>query len=384
MRVQLTDRFCSTARADSQVDYFDAQVSGLALRVSRTVKSWSLHFSRPDGRRARLSLGRYPQVSLAAARARALEAKAAIAAGRDPRPTESGTLKAIVDEYFRREGASLRSAKGQRSVFDRLILPAFGERPIGDIRRSEIVRLIDDVADRNGPRAAGVMYAYLGKVMNWHARRDDDFRSPLVRGMAKSGNRARDRILTDDEIRAVWIGAGDFGAFGRLVRFLLLTAVRRNEAARMTLTEVRDGIWTIPAERMKGGLDHVVPLSGAARAMLPLHMVPLTGAEGFIFTVDGATALGGFGYWKRKLDEAVPLAKPWTLHDLRRTARSLMARAGVKEEVGEQCLAHVIGGVRGVYNRHAYLDEKRQAFEALAALVERIVNPQPNVVTLRG
>jgi integrase len=321
-----------------------------------------------------MTLGRYPAISLASARARAIECKAGIAEGHDPRPTDSGSLKAVVDEYFVREGVKLRSVAARRSVFDRLVLPILGSRPIGDIRKSEIIRLLDNIEDNNGPGSARVTLAYLGKVMNWHAGRDDDFRSPIVRGMAKPKLKARDRVLSDDEIRAVWAGAERVGVFGQYLQFLLLTAVRRNEAARMTWSEVRDGIWCIPPERMKAGAEHVVPLSGAALDVL----AKLPNGDGeFVFSI------GGFSRLKRTFDEAVPLA-PWRLHDLRRTARSLMARAGISDEVGERCLAHVIGGVRGTYNRHAYLDEKRQAFEALAALVERIVNPQPNVVTLRG
>src|SRR5262249_10099785 len=153
------------------------------LRVSPTVKSWSLIYSRPGGKRARLTLGRYPTLSLAAARTRALEAKSAIAEGRPL--AAAGTLRSVVDDYFAREGTRLRSVKARRSMFDRLILPILGGRPIGDIRRSEIVQLLDDISDHNGPRAAGLTFGYLSTVMNWHAARDDDFRTPLVRGMAK-------------------------------------------------------------------------------------------------------------------------------------------------------------------------------------------------------
>jgi integrase len=119
---------------------------------------------------------------------------------------------------------------------------------------------------------------------------------------------------------------------------------------------------------MKTKVPHVVPLSAAALAVLP--------PECF-------NTVRSLGYLKQKFDRAVPL-RHWTLHDLRRTARSLMSRAGVSADIAERCLAHTIGGVRGIYDRHAYLEEKRAAFEALAALVARIVDPQPSVVTLLG
>jgi integrase len=360
LKVHLTDRFCSTAKAKSQSDFFDDTVHGLALRVSPTFKSWTLLYSRPGGKRARLTLGRYPALSLAAARARALEAKSAISEGRPL--TATGTLRSVVDDYFSREGAKLRSVAARRSTFDRLILPVLGERPINDIRRSEIVRLLDDLSDNNGPRAAGLAFAYLSKVMNWHATRDDDFRTPLVRGMGVRQPEGRERILSDDELRAVWAASDQAGLFGQYVRFLLLTAVRRSEAANMVRSEVVGPHWTIPAERMKGKKPYVVPLSGAALDVL----AKLSGNDELIFP------LGDLGRWKEKFDQAVPLPH-WTLHDLRRTARSLMSRAGVDKDIGEQCLAHVIGGVRGTYDRWSYLDQKRAAFEKLAALVEQIV-----------
>jgi integrase len=376
---RLNDKFCASAKATTQVDWFDELVPGLALRVSPTAKAWTLHYTKPDGRRARLTLGRYPALSLTSARTKAREVKEGLAEGNAPQRTTDGTLTAIVDEYFHREGAKLRSVKPRRSVFDRLILPALGDRPIADIRRSEIVRLLDGVTDNQGPQAATTALAFLSKVFNWHASRDDDFRSPIARGMFKGNAKARDRILTDDELRLVWKASGEAGVFGRYLQFLLLTAVRRNEAAHMTRAELDGEVWTIPAARMKGKAEHVVPLSGAALALLPPPLQMSSVVDGFVFEGLG---LGSLSRHKARFDAMAPIAH-WTLHDLRRTARSLMARAGVKEEVAERCLAHVIGGVAGVYNRHQYLEEKRLAFEALAALVARIVNPQPNVVALR-
>jgi integrase len=382
MRVHLTDRFCATAKADGQVDYFDDTVSGLAFRVSVRAKTWTLHYSRLGGKRSRLTLGRYPMLSLAGARSKALEAKASLAEGRDPQPPLANSLRVVVDEYFRREGPKLRSMVARRSMFDRLVLPVLGDRPIDDLRRSEIVRLLDDIEDNRGPRAAGLTFTYLSKVLNWHASRDDDFRSPMVRGMAKPKSNARDRVLTDEEIRVVWFAADQTGVFGLYVRFLLLTAARRNEAARMSRAEVADDVWTIPVNRMKGKLEHVVPLSALALATLKRCGFEARSPEQAVFTIDGFKPICGFGSLKQAFDKAVPLSKPWTLHDLRRTARSLMSRAGVSADIAERCLAHVIPGIRGVYDRHAYLEEKRKAFEALAGQIDRIVNPRANVVEI--
>jgi integrase len=220
--------------------------------------------------------------------------------------------------------------------------------------------------------------------MNWHATRSDDFRSPVIRGMArtKPKERARSRILTDDELRAVWTtAAGQPGAFPMLIQFLLLTAGRRNECRAMTWAEIDGADWTLPAARNKTKVDLVRPLSGAALALL--SRIPRIDGGPYVFSNYGQRPIGGLARAKARFDKACAgVTAGWTLHDLRRTARSLMSRAGVSSDHAERCLGHVIGGVRGVYDRHAYYDEKRAAYEALAAQIDRIVNPVDKVAEL--
>jgi integrase len=177
----------------------------------------------------------------------------------------------------------------------------------------------------------------------------------------------------------VWRSAEAFpGPYGALVRFLLLTATRRAEAACMVRGELSGNDWIIPAIRMKAKLEHVVPLSKAAKAII--DGIPVLGF--CMFTLDGRRPATNFAAYKSALDRASGVTG-WRLHDLRRTARSLMSRAGVAPDIAERCLAHTIGGVRGTYDRYAYRDEKTRAFEALAALIERIVDPPvANVLTL--
>jgi integrase len=384
MRRLLTDRFCAGAKprdGEIQTDYFDAQVSGLALRVSEGRKAWTLHYTL-DGKRRRLTFGAYPAIGLAGARTRADEARAAIAEGHNPSAVMAAeTLRDICESYLLREGAKLRSAEWRKRLLERHVYPALGPRPIAEIRRSEIVRLLDRVEEGSGPSMATQTLALVRKIMNWHASRSDDFLSPVVSGMARTraAEQARERVLTDDELRKVW--ANNNGVFGQYVRFLLLTAARRNEASEMTWAEIDGADWTLPASRNKAKLDLVRPLSRAAQAIL--EAMPKRGP--FVFTTNGAAPIGAFSKFKAALDKATG-TRGWTLHDLRRTARSLMSRAGVPSDHAERCLGHVIGGVRGVYDRHEYHAEKRQAFEALAGQVERIINPQENVVgiTKRG
>jgi integrase len=377
--VKLTDRFCANVKATSRTDYFDEDTTGLALRVTDNgSKSWTYNYTLGD-KRIRMTMGAYPAISLAGARTKALEARDAVEAGTDPRSTVlgGGTFQAICEEYQTREGQKLRTAKWRKSAMERLVYPVIGSRPIHDIRRSEIVHLLDKIEDNQGPVMADRVLQIIRRIMNWYASRTDDFNSPIVRGMAKTSTkeRARKRILSDDELRKVWNTAERHGVFGDLVRFILLTATRRNEAAHMRRGEVSDNDWVIPGARYKTKLDHVIPLTASALSLLP--------KEGnWIFTTTGTCPIAGFNNFKKDFDTACSVTG-WTIHDLRRTSRSLMSRAGVHADIAERCLGHVMGGVRGTYDRYEYRDEKLEAFKALASVIARIVHLQSNIVPLR-
>jgi integrase len=266
-----------------------------------------------------------------------------------------------------------------------LVYPTLGSRPIASLRRSDIITLCDDIEATSGAAMADKTLAFLRRAFNWYALRNEDFVSPIVRGMSRDRALPRARILTDDELRVIWRTAETFGTFGRLVRFLLLTAARRTEAAAMPWSELTDGEWLLPAARNKTKLDLVRPLSPAALATIGTP----SGAYVFPNGRNGAGPLRGYGALKEAFDAAVTAANgselaPWTLHDLRRTARSLMSRAGVPTDHAERCLGHVIGGIRAIYDRYEYRDEKATALAALARIIDAIVTgTAPNVVRLR-
>jgi integrase len=334
-------------------------------------------------------------IGLAGARKLTADAMLEVAQGRDPADAKRAakhasrdTLAAIAGEYLRREGLKpvgerLRSLKRREGILRRHLYPTLGNRPIDQIKRSEIVRLLDRIEETSGAPTADSALSVLRTILNWHAARSDDFRSPIVRGMARATDRpARDRVLSDSELAAVWkTASASAGPFPALVRFLLLTAARREEAARMCWGEITDSLWTLPAGRNKTGVELIRPLSTAAQSILA--GLPRIAGCPFVFTANGRNPFAGFSPRKRRFDRQCGVTG-WTLHDLRRTARSLMSRCAVPVDHAERCLGHVVPGVRGVYDRHEYLAEMRHAYEALAALIDRIVNPQPNVTALRG
>jgi integrase len=341
------------------------------------VRSFVMNY-RAARRQRRYTIGRWPDWSVLQAVKEARDLRQRIDRGEDPldgrRKQDAATattFKAIAEEYLTREGKGLRSIDQRRATFERLVYPTLSNQQIADIKRSDIVQLLDKIEDERGPRMAHVTLAYLSKVFNWHASRSDDFRSPVVRGMGrvKPKERARERILTDDELRAVWRAAeASTEPFGRMVRFILLISARRTEAAAMAWNELAKGEWTLPAARNKTKVDLIRPLSAEARAVLPAKV---DGCP-FVFSTNGTNPISGFGRFKLTFDKACGVTG-WTLHDLRRTARTLMSRAGVNTDIAERCLGHVIGGIRGVYDKYEYLEEKRDAFNRLAALINSIV-----------
>lgn len=390
----------------------DDQLPGF---VCRRLPSGRLTFGyrfTKDGRRRWLAIG----MGIAPEAARKAAARHAGSVAKDENPVTdrehrrrralaARTLDQVLDGFIneRVHGRGLRTAAEMGSLLDRHVRPRLGGRPVEEIKRLEIVELLDRIAnaksarshDGKSRRVADKVLGVLRSALNWHATRDDEFRSPIVAGMARTSIKelSRDRILSDDEIRSVWAALDKCqpAAYARIVRALLLSAARLNEIARLQRPEVDGDQITIPAERVKTNTDHVVSLTSDLATLIGER----EDAGDFVFSTDGGTKpFSGFSKAKHRLDQIIAKQrkvdglKPmpaWRHHDLRRTARSLMSRAGVSADVAERVLGHALPGVRGVYDRHEYLAEKRDALELLAALVEKIIEPPTgNVVQLRA
>jgi integrase len=356
-------------------------------------RSWCVRY-RHNGKSVKLTLSAGP-FALADARLESAAAMKARSEGIDPAQahkaerekaerSKADTLRSVAEEYFAREEKRLRSIGQRRRIFERLIFPVLGGMPIGTIRRTDIIRLIDRVEDKSGPRMADYMAACLQRVFNWFAIREETFQSPIPRGLPKRYNtaeHARERTLSDDELVRVWRTAEDWdGPFGSFVQFLLLTGCRRSEAAGMTRSEVIGTDWVLPALRNKVKRDLVRPLTAEALAILAKQ--PKFADSDYFFSSNGRHPINGFVRIKKRFDAKCGVTG-WTLHDARRTARSLMSRAGVLPHVAEQALGHVVGGVRSVYDKHSFYAEKKVAFEKLAAEINRILHPTDNVLPMR-
>jgi integrase len=402
MAKRLTD--ITIRNLESKADRYEVRDADSPLRVvvqPSGHKSFIVRYRSPlNGKPTKLTLT--AGISLAAARKEAADALYEVEKRRDPSTTKkvakakaavaaTATFRVVAEQYMtlkagmRRDGdqvtfgEKIRTAPRRWRDLERAILPTLGHRPVVEIKRSEIVALLDKIEMESGPVASDRALALIRSLLNWYATRADDFVPPIVRGMARTSTqeRARSRTLTDDEIRAIW-NSKEPGAFPALVRFLLLTGARRAEAANMRWEEIDGDSWTLPAGRNKTRLDLTRPLSATALAVIEGQHRDCP----FVFS-KARKAISTFSRDKVAFDAAVGVSN-WRVHDLRRTARSLLSRAGVTADIGERCLGHALPGVRGTYDRHRYLPEMTRAYDALAALIGQIANPPSgNVTALR-
>jgi integrase-like protein/Arm domain-containing DNA-binding protein len=409
MKAKITKRTVDTLRPGESVA--DAEVRGFVVRrlPSGTVTYGYRYRTKGAGEQRWLPLGLHGQITPDQARELAKKRAGEVADARDPvaeraskRAMTANTLDAVLDTFLDRHvRKNLSSAAEVERALRVYIRPVLGARSIYDLRRRDIVDLLDSIEDNNGPVQADRVLAYLRKAFNWQATRDDRFTPPIVKGMArtKPKERARTRTLDDQEIRDVWAALDEArvpACYPAFVRTLLLSAQRLREVSRVRAEEIVGDVWVIGAGKYKTKIEHAVPLVAAARNLIDAELLrgQPKGARprktGFVFSSDGGErSFSGFSKSKAALDAAIAALRKrngrrpmdaWSHHDLRRSARSLLSRAGVSSDHAERVLGHVIPGVRGVYDRHTFLSEKTHALEALAALVERILHPTDAVV----
>jgi integrase len=368
-----------TGKPIDRIIFWDAGLPSFGLMLTaRGHRSWVVQYRAHHASR-RLTIDGVLSLNDARKEARAVLGQ--VAKGGDPvverrqaAQAERHTLRAIVESYLRHEGRKLRSFKQRRAALER-VLPKLGSWPISDIRKSTITALLDDIEESRGRTAANETLSLLGRVMRWHETRTDDYRSPVVRGMARkpaaNESAQRSRILDDGEIRAVWSAAEKLnGPGGPFIKLLFLTATRRNELARMEWSEIQGDCWVIPRSRYKTNIDVAIPLSVTAQRVFA--KIPRIEGCPYVFTNDGMHPLGGVAAVKKRIDKSSGVGD-WVIHDVRRTSRSLLSRAGVNPDTAERCLGHKIGGIRGTCDRYRYLSEMRAAFEALAAQIDAVL-----------
>jgi integrase len=372
------------APRSDRFEVFDAKIPGFAVRVAASgVKSFVVLY-RVKGRLRRMTLGRYPTVSLADARLLADDALNRVAHGGDPQRDKiaerRGTrFRDAVESFVRlhcerhnRESTAHETARVLRSRF----VARWGSRDVREVGKGDIVALLDGIVNGGHPSAANHALAAIRKFFAWSVERGLVDTSPCAGIRAPAVQKSRDRVLEDRELAAVWRGCAQISyPFGIIVRLLILTAQRRGEVTTMCWSELDldAATWSIPAAKTKSNRAQVVPVVPPAIVML--KATPRFGGD-FVFPAvgNGERSFSGFSKAKRRLDE-ISGVHGWTLHDLRRTAATGLARLSVAPHVVEKILNHTtgtLGGVAGVYNRFGYLPEMRAALEQWAQHVAEL------------
>jgi integrase len=422
---------------------YDTLTPPFGVRVSDKGRKTFIVYRRRAGepRPVRVKLGNYPLLTLEKAREKAKQTLEDLAAGRDTKEREQKELRvearrrqdtfgSVAGDFIERHVAKLRSSKAMEATIRRELLGQklkdgkwaidpdkethWRERPITEIKRRDVIELLEEIVDRGTRHQARKVLAYVRKLFNWSIARDayalegspcDRVRPKDIVGKLKP----RQRVLSDEELRLVWRASFKLGTtedsqveakfpdypFGPFVRMLMITGQRLREVSDAGKPEIDGALWTIPPERMKGDAGHEVPLSPMARDLL--KSLPSFKGEFIFTTTSGKRPISGFSKTKARLDriiaelreedaegaEVAPMQR-WTYHDLRRTVRTRLPALGVPDLICELILAHRRPELHETYDRHKYRDEKRNALDRWALRLRSIVEPpRANVVSMR-
>ena len=397
-RVVLTDRLLKSlkpAPTGQRTVHWDAARPSFGVRITdRGVVSFFV-MRRMPGRPqpVRVSLGRYPDIGLAQARVLATAAIGDLVAGIHPKARErqrrATTFAALAEAFLSRPAAAKqRTADEIRKTVGRYLLPRWGNRAASSITRADAIAMVEALDRASGPYTAAKALALASSIFRHAMTRELLASNPcaLIKITDLVGEMSsRQRVLSAAEIVLLWRATEGIYPAGPFARFLLLTAVRRSEAAHMTWGEIDldNALWIVPASRTKSGAPHEVPLSGMAVDLL--KSLPRFAGGDFVFsTTGGRSGIRNFDLYKTTIDARATGLVNWRFHDLRRTARTNLASLGVAPFIAELVLGHAQKGVHRVYDTHRYQAEKREALKQWANRLRDIVTPPPaNVQRLR-
>lgn len=350
----------------------DQLLPGLHLRVSATGGKVFYISKRIDGQMKRIKIGPWPVLTLHDARDKARNILRSIELGRyieiAPHEKEQRmqTLGEVVPQFMDLYAKQrTKDWKGTERVL--LKFSSLFSRPIDQIKRADVVRVLDTIIAGGAPARANRALAAIKKLMNWCIDRGMIETSPVAALKPPTKETPRERVLSDNELKACWFMAELEGfPFAQCVQLMILTGQRRGEVAGMRWSELdlEEGLWSLPSARVKNSTAHIVPL--APFAVEILRSIPRFQNSDFVFTTTGTTPISGFGHLKERLEVALPGAEDWRFHDLRRTMATNMAKLRVAPHIVEAVLNHKSGSISGVaaiYNRYTYLDEKREALD---------------------
>lgn len=388
-----------------RLEVWDALLPGFGVRVShRGPKRFFIMYRSPihltdagNRKQRRLDVGTYGKVSLSDARELAREYFDTVNRGLDPADEKEkaaeeerkrielergSSFSAVANDFFRvyagRKWKSGRGVKEVKSHIEKRANPVIGDKPISKVSLHDINQILDATA-ADAPVAANRVRSHLNKIFNWAISRGEYGleHNPVTITERPTKEKSRERVLSDDELKALWQGCDaitpNHGAF---VRLLMLTGQRRSEVAAIKRSDIVGQDWTIPGIEVKANGANVIPLSSLA--MDTLAGVPILNSSDYVFPARGNPNkhLSGYKFVKQKLDQASGV-QDWRLHDIRRTCSSNFARLGVAPHISEMILNHSLGKTGGgtfeTYNRYSYLPERREALQQWSDYISEVV-----------
>jgi len=391
--MKLTNATVAALKLDGKTDviFFDDQIRGLGYRLrvshdgSKVLRSWVFQTKRA-GRTSRITLGDATVLGAEQARIRARKLAGKVALGEDPaadrrerRDKDALTMRSQVTEFLAAKEPDLAPrtfGEIRRYLTDRRYFGALHRLPLDSIVLRDVATAVVRIQRERGNATAVAARGALASFFAWCMRHGLCAANPTI-GSENPETRARDRVLDGDELTRIWKACGDDDEYGKIVRLLILLGARRQEVGGMAWSEFNleapQPTWTLPKERSKNGRTHTLPLMPMALAIV--RSVPKLVSRDLLF---GTSAAYGFSSWhkgKTALDQGCGV-EGWTIHDLRRSAATIMADIGIQPHIIEAVLNHQSGhkgGVAGIYNRSSYEREVRNALALWSDHVRTLV-----------
>ena len=361
-------------------DYRDRSTKGLQLRVGTTgVRSFSYVY-RIGRKMGRVSLGKYPDFSLKAARDKTNEYRRLVALGVDPRSEKNEKIKKeqmtvglmveeFIEKYAKPKNSSWKQAESNLRLY---LISALGKKPIHEVTRPDIHQILDDLVGRGKHTAANRALAHTRKFFGWLVERGYLDYSPVAYIKPRHQEQEREKVLTDDEIRAIWIASEAMsGPYSAWIKLLLLCGQRRLETASLRRSQIIDNCWHLSGADTKNKQLHITPLSKQAMALVER----LLKQDGEFLIKTGRTGdkpVNGFSKAKAQLDRLSGV-QDWKFHDIRRTVATNLSKLGVDRFLLQRIVNHTDSGVTAIYDRYSYLEEKREALQRWADRLDDII-----------
>lgn len=381
-KLKFTDQWLKSLKPnpDEEQHFGDVTCKGLSLKLTKKgIRSFSYTF-RLGSKTGRVTLGQYPDLGLAEARKRVEALRKLVTEGTDPRHakaeerskrerTVNEMVTQFVDRYAKPKNKSWRQAESNLRLY---LASALGTKPVSSVKRRDIHAILDRLIEEGKGPSANRALAHMRKFFGWLVERDYLEHSPADHIKKPYAEKRRERVLSDQEIKAIWDSSNFLSKpYRAWLRLSLLCGQRKMETASIQRSQIEEGLWYLSSNETKNKRENVIPLSTQAMAVIEELMA---GSGEYLLTSGriGDGPINGFSKAKVQLDRHSGV-NDWRLHDLRASVATNLSKLGYDRFTIKLVLNHKDSGVTAVYDRYTYLDEKREALQKWADWLYDIV-----------